>query len=147
MKILLIILTVFLITPALRAQEETALPTRILPEGQIITHQGVQYKAFTLEEYKKIGLIYADYILLLRANELTLRLNMEKNYELQVQGLKNLTTTLELDRDYWTARVKEEQEANKRRATFSGLERFGSWALVVIEAIALCTLGIAQAKK
>jgi hypothetical protein len=120
-----------------------------MPAGQVITYQNVQYKAFTLDEYKTLALIYADYLYFIKQNsslnrELTLRLDMEKNYELQVQGLKDLTKTLELDRDYWNTRVKEEQEANKRRETLSGLERFGAWALVAIEAVALGALGIAQ---
>lgn len=124
-------------------------PTRDMPTGQVITYQNVQYKAFTLDEYKTLALIYADYLYYIKQNvslnkELTLHLDMEKNYELQVQGLKDLTKTLELDRDYWNTRVKEEQEANKRRETLSGLERFGAWALVAVEAVALGALGIAQ---
>jgi hypothetical protein len=131
-----------------RAQEENP-PTRDMPTGTVLTVQNVQYKAFTLDEYKTLALIYADYLYFINQNvslhkELTLRLDMEKNYELQVQGFKDLTKTLELDRDYWNTRVKEEQEANKRREVMSGLERFGAWALVAVEAVALGALGIAQ---
>jgi len=151
MKSLLIFVLLFLMASPAHSEENVILP-HTLPLGQTITHKNIEYKAFTLEEYKQIGLIYADYLLLIRNNismqkELTLHLDIEKNYELQVEGLKGLNKTLELDRAYWTARVKEEQEANKRRETFSGLERFGAWALVVIEAVALCSLGISQAAK
>lgn len=137
----------FFFTSVVHAQE-----TLDMPAGTVLTVQNVQYKAFTLDEYKTIGLIYADYVYLFKQNislnkELQLRLDMEKNYELQVQGLKDLSKMLELDRDYWTVRVKEEQEANKRREIFSGLERFGSWALVVVEALALGVVGVYSATK
>lgn len=133
------------------AQEEDP-PTRDMPSGQVITYQNIQYKAFTLDEYKTLALIYADYLYYIKQNasmqrELQLHLDMEKNYELQVEGLKSLTKTLELDRDYWTTRTKEEQEANKRRETLSGLERFGAWALVVVESLALGVVGVYAATK
>jgi hypothetical protein len=141
----------FFAVATVTAQEEDP-PTRDMPTGQVITYQNVQYKAFTLDEYKTLALIYTDYLYFIKQNqslhkELQLRLDMEKNYELQVQGLKDLTKTLELDRDYWTVRVKEEQEANKRRETLSGLERFGAWALVVVESLALGVVGVYAATK
>jgi len=141
----------FFFAPVAHTQDEVPV-LRDMPTGQVITYQNVQYKAFTLDEYKTLALVYADYVYLFRQNislnkELQLRLDMEKNYELQVQGLKDLTKTLELDRDYWTTRVKEEQEANKRRETLSGLERFGAWALVALEAVALAAVGIAGITK
>lgn len=146
-----IFLLVFFSTAAAWAQEEDP-PTREMPSGQLITYQNIQYKAFTLDEYKQVAIIYSDYLYFIKQNqnlhkELQLRLDMEKNYELQVQGLKDLSRTLELDRDYWTTRVKEEQEANKRRETLSNLERFGAWALVVVEAIALGVVGVYAAAR
>lgn len=144
-------LLLFFVAAIALAQEEDP-PTQDLPTGQVITYQNVQYKAFTLDEYKQIASIYADYLYFIKQNqslhkELQLRLDMEKNYELQVQGLKDLSKTLELDRDYWTTRTKEEQEANKRRETLSGLERFGAWALVVVESLALGVVGVYAATK
>lgn len=143
-----ITLIIFFSVADVWAQQDNPV-TRDMPTGQSITYQNVQYKAFTLDEYKTLALIYADYLYFIKQNtslhkELTLRLDMENNYELQVQGLKDLAKTLELDRDYWNTRVREEQEANKRRETLSGLERFGAWALVAVEAIALGALGVAQ---
>lgn len=147
----IIFLFVFFGTATALAQEENP-PTRGMPAGQIITYQNVQYKAFTLDEYKQVAVIYSDYLYFIKQNqnlhkELQLRLDMEKNYELQVRGLKDLSRTLEMDRDYWTTRVKEEQEANKRRETLSNLERFGAWALVVVEAIALGVVGVYAAAR
>jgi hypothetical protein len=141
----------FFFASVVHAQDEAPV-IRDMPTGQVITYQNVQYKAFTLDEYKTLALVYADYVYLFKQNislnkELQLRLDMEKNYELQVQGLKDLSKTLELDRDYWTTRVKEEQEANKRRAIFSGIEKFGAWALVVVEALALGVVGVYSASK
>lgn len=141
----------FFFTTVLHAQEEAPV-LRDMPAGTILTIQNVQYKAFTLDEYKTLALIYTDYTFLIKQNaslskELTLRLDMEKNYALQVQGLKDLTKVLEADRDYWTLRVKEEQEANKRREVLSGLERFGAWALVVVESLALGVVGVYAATK
>lgn len=147
----LIAAIVFLFTSVVFAQEEAPV-LRDMPAGTILTIQNVQYKAFTLDEYKTLALIYTDYTFLIKQNaslskELTLRLDMEKNYALQVQGLKDLTKVLEADRDYWTLRVKEEQEANKRREVLSGLERFGAWALVVVEAVALGVVGVYSVSK
>jgi hypothetical protein len=141
----------FFFASVVHAQDEAPV-IRDMPTGQVITYQNVQYKAFTLDEYKTLALVYADYVYLFKQNislnkELQLRLDMEKNYELQVQGLKDLSKTLELDRDYWTTRVKEEQEANKRRAIFSGIEKFGAWALVVVESLALGVVGVYSASK
>lgn len=146
---LLVALTFFFGAASILAQEEDP-PLREMPSGQVITYQNVQYKAFTLDEYKTLAIIYTDYLYYIKQNkslgaELQLRLDMEKNYELQVQGLKDLTKTLEMDREYWTTRVKEEQEANKRRETLSSLERFGAWALVVVEALALGVVGVYSA--
>jgi hypothetical protein len=148
---LLIAAIFFFFASVVHAQDEAPV-MRDMPAGTILTVQNVQYKAFTLDEYKSLALVYADYLFLFKQNasmrqELQLHLDMEKNYELQVQGLKDLTAVLEKDRDYWTVRVKEEQEANKRRQIFSGLERFGSWALVVVEALALGVVGVYSATK
>ena len=140
---------IFLSGTPVHSQE--VYPLLQLPTGQVITYQGVQYKAFTLDEYKQIALIYSDYVYYLKdrstlQQSLTLQLDMAKNnYELQITELKGLVHTYELDRDYWTLRLKEEQEANKRREVLSGLERFGAWALVAVEAVALGALGVAQA--
>lgn len=124
-------------------------PLRDMPTGQVITNQGVQYKAFTLDEYRQLALIYSDYVYILKQNlslnaSLSLYLDIEKNYELQLVEVKNLNDLYKLDRDYWMARVKDEQEANKRRELLSDLERFGAWALVAVEAIALGALGVAR---
>lgn len=139
----------FFFTSVVHAQDEAPV-MRDMPAGTVLTVQNVQYKAFTLDEYKTLALVYADYVYLFKQNislnkELTLHLDIEKNYELQVQGLKDLTKVLEADREYWTVRVKEEQEANKRRAIFSGIEKFGAWALVVVEALALGVVGVYSA--
>jgi hypothetical protein len=127
--------------------DDTGLPLREMPAGQVINSQGTQYKMFTLAEYKQLAEMYVDYHALYVQNkslqkEVTLRLDVEKNYALQVENLKSIVKIYEADRLYWVARLNEEQAANKRRETLSGLERFGAWALVAVEAVALGTLGV-----
>lgn len=148
---LFVVITSLLLATEIRAQDDT--PAIIdLPIGEIIFQADVNYKAFTLEEYKIIALIYNDYIFFRNQTvslkqSLQLQLDIQTDYKLQLEGLERIIKIQDSDRKYWTTRLSEEQVANKRRELSSSFERFGLWALVVVEAIALGSLGIYAASQ
>ena len=156
-----LLISILLIVP-LKATSREASPTEpeieatpkytpySFPEGRLIEVDGVQYKAFTLEEYKDIGHILLSYELLWD----------------QVEILETQNISLEAEKAIWTKRYelwKEQCAVDKKRGDLylglyereqkmrltiersQKLATWVPWTIVVLEAIALAGFGIHQA--
>jgi len=131
-----LIVLFFLFVPlAVQAQ------TYEMPTGKDITLNGVEMRAFTLDEYKVMAHIYIDYKTLadwkLQADkELDLYRGMKALYEQKDGNCKDMLLTMTNDRDFWKARL-EETQADKSRV----LERIGFIGALVLETAALVVWG------
>jgi len=110
----------------------------VFPAGTTLTVQGVQYKAFTLEEYKTLALIYTDYETLFKKvpileERLQLHLDMEKVYTDQVSNCEHMMGEYKTNGEYWKARFDETTKLAKKEAFLDHLEKYGLWAVVIIE--------------
>jgi hypothetical protein len=110
----------------------------IFPAGTTLTVQGVQYKAFTLEEYKTLALIYTDYETLFKKvpileERLQLHLDMAKVYTDQVSNCEHMMGEYKTNGEHWKARFDETTKLAKKEAFLDHLEKYGLWAVVVVE--------------
>ncbi len=142
MKTALCVLVFLLFCSTAAAQEPTPMPT-----GSTCTVNGVQLKAYTLDEYKIVAGIYVDYVKFFRENvllneRLQLHLQMEENYKDQLTNAENLIAQYKADHEYWTARLKDVQEANKKVALSNNLEKIGLWVIVGVETVLLGAFAI-----
>lgn len=118
-----------------------------MPPGSTCSVNGVQFKAFSLDEYKIVAGIYVDYVKFLRENtilneRLQLHLDMEENYKDQLTNAENLIAQYKADHEYWTARLKDVQSAQSKAAFANGLEKIGLWALVAVETVVIGVFAI-----
>ena len=117
------------------------------PKGRQITHEGVQYIAFTLPEWKKYGLIVVDYY---RLWDYSLSL------ELDIRLLNKDIDTLKMRVGIWKAATEDQKQRAETLSLMHSEERklrlsnelkqrtFGwvPWVIVVVESVAIGALGI-----
>ncbi len=145
--------TLLCATPAATDDSPTRPDThRREPMGRSITQDGVEYKAYTLAEYKQLGHLILDYHLLW---------DYSLSLELDISSYERETVQWEFRMNTW----KEATEAQRARGDILskmfdeehelrlGLEKqhkaFGwvPWALVVVESIAIGVLGVYSGAK
>jgi len=133
------------------SQEEEPMPYSV-PQGRVIVNDGIEYKAFTLEEYKLLAHVIVEY---------RTYWSLRVSYKLEIKSLKD-----ELDlKDRRIENCKDGVEIQKNRADMlssmydsqitqqikqNKFQRFTqafSWSLVVVESLALGVLGISYALK
>lgn len=138
-KVIKTILFVLFMSIPFAARAQTV--TYEMPTGKDITLNGVEMRAFTLDEYKVMAHIYIDYKALtdwkLQADkELDLYKGMKALYEQKDGNCKDMLLTMTNDRDFWKSRL-EETQADKSRI----IERVGFIGALVLETAALVVWG------
>jgi hypothetical protein len=147
---LLILSMSLLASPLLTmADDELERPsTRIIePQGKTITQDGVEYRAFTVEEFRALKHLFTDYHLLW-------------DYSL---SLENDITSMEREIELWKSRMSAWEDETKRQIAYSQqlsslfdkehnlrlkLEKRNDalgwvpWALVVVESVAIGVFGV-----
>jgi len=147
MKLFILITTILICTPLASLADDTEGPTELrkMPTGKIIELEGVSYKAFTLDEWKQVGLLAADYVWLFNRHSLVdqqykLQLEMSDLYELRQQNCTARLKILETDRDFWKVRVKEEQKFRLKSHTASVIYQ----VVMGVELAAIIAMGLAM---
>jgi len=124
----------------------------IEPKGITIVHNGVEYRAYTLEEFKEVKHIFVDYHLLFKYS-----LSLESD----IESFKNEIKLWNLRVINWEDETKRQikyseqfsnlfDEEHKLRIRIEKSQRFSnwfSWALVAVEAVALSVVGVTYAVK
>lgn len=144
---LLIVSTLWTISLVADDRLERPNAHRVEPIGRTITHEGVEYKAYTLQEYKQLAHLILDYHLLW---------SYSLSLELEIESWKREKTDWKLRVETW----KEAAEVQKSRgdqlsklfdaehALRLKIEKshrtlgWIPWALVVVESVAIGVLGV-----
>jgi hypothetical protein len=113
-----------------------------IPEGKIIQHEGVEVIVFDKDEYHQLGLAYIELNRLLRKAVLTetkytLRLEIEKSYEMRVENCQGKIKLVEYDRDFWKLRVDDLKKERLSLQKSRKLTTIAHWALHGILSVAL----------
>jgi hypothetical protein len=147
MKITLFLLILFpwISTPVLA---EDIQIRRALPVVETQEINKVQYKCLNTDQWKDVLLLANDY-----QGLFNWRLQMEgvlkaqetlvEAYELKIGNYEAMLKIREADRKFLTDELKRIDEKNKRQAFEERLEKYGLWAIVLVETI---TIGILGAK-
>ena len=136
------------------ADDKPPRPTeyRTQPLGRVITHEGVDYKAFTLNEWKQWGHLKLDYSLLW---DYSLSLELEiasferdiRSWQLRIDVWK---TTAENERsrgDMLSSMFDEEHKLRLKIQRQQQMLGWVPWAIVVVESIAIGVLGVYSGAK
>jgi hypothetical protein len=141
MKVFFVLLFLLVAAPTLAQAPIT------FPAGTTLTVQGVQYKAFTLDEYKTLALIYTDYTTLfaklpLLEQRLQLKLEIEDNYKAQLSNCEHMLGEYKTNGDYWKARFDDAAKLQKKDEFVNKLEKYGLWAIVLVETAYIVVLSV-----
>lgn len=132
------------------SQEEDSFYRWMPPEGRTIVKDGIEYKAFTLDEYKLLAHVLVDYDTLWKLR-LNLKLEikaLKDELNLERQRIDNCKEGIENQRLRADMLSKMYDSQYKLQLKRSKLQRFAqafSWSLVVVESLALGVLGISYA--
>jgi len=142
MKTGMLVFLMFLFTTPVLAQAPI-----VFPAGITLTVQGIQYKAFTLEEYKTLALIYVDYETLfaklpLLEQRLQLKLEIEDNYKAQLSNCEHMLGEYKTNGEYWKARFDDAAKLQKKEEFVNKLEKYGLWAVVLVETAYIVVLSV-----
>lgn len=142
-NLLFLILILGISTPILA--EDTQI-RRTLPTVETQEINKVQYKCLNTDQWKDILLLANDYQGLfnwrlqiegvLRAQEA-----MVGAYELKISNYEAMLKIREADRNFLTDEIKRIDEKNKRQTFEDRLEKYGLWAVVLVETITIGVLG------
>lgn len=113
----------------------------IIPDGIDYKVNGVEGIFFTKDEYKVIGLIYADYNRMFDKKNLLdtkyeLRLDIEEKYELGIENCKSLVTVVQRDVDFWKSRSSELGETINSMNKTHKLEKVLYWVVIGLLSVA-----------
>ena len=118
-----------------------------LPQGRTLEAEGVEYKCFTLDEYKVVAHLVVDYnwlwehtLKLERANAL-----LTAKAEIQAERVslwQSQVDTLERERDYLSKLFDEEHGLRLKIENRDRALGWIPWALVVAESIAIGAIGL-----
>jgi len=136
-------------TTPLAADDKPERPSahRFEPIGQTIVHEGVEYKAYTLEEYKRLAHLILDYHLLWTYS-LSLELEIEswkrekKDWQLRVETWKESAEVQKARGDQLSETFDAEHALRLRIEKQQRTLGWVPWALVVVESIAIGILGV-----
>lgn len=117
------------------------------PAGRVITHEGVKYKAFTLDEWKEHAHIIVDYRLLWDYS-LSLELDIKsfeadiKVWEMRVALWKETAESQKERGDILSSMFDAEHELRLKIERQHRATNWIPWALVVVESIAFGVVSV-----
>ena len=120
---------------------------RFEPIGRTIIHEGVEYKAYTLEEYKRLGHLILDYHLLW-TYALSLESEIESwkrekvDWKIRVETWKEAAEVQRARGDQLSEVFDAEHALRLRTEKQQRALGWVPWALVVVESIAIGILGV-----
>lgn len=123
----------------------------VLPVVPTTTNpQGEEMKCLTPKQWKIIVLIANEYNglrdwRLKTEGTLKTYTQMVQEYELLLKNQKQIIKFQEQDREYLKLRLDQELKASKNANFSNSLEKYGLWAIVVIETLTIGILGARMA--
>jgi len=129
------------------ADDNRPAERRQLPPGRTLESEGIEYKCFTLDEYKSVAHLVVDYNWLW---DHTLTLEQERallaaKAEVQAQRVELWQTqveSLEREREYLSKLFDSEHGLRLRLEARDRAVGWIPWAIVVLESVAIGAIGL-----
>ena len=144
---LIVLLT--LTAPSTRLSADDNPPERQYdpPQGRIIEHEGVEYRAFTLDEWKLHGHILVDYAWFWREWPRWQEKRLSYEADLRIAGERLVTCKADLDvqvrnGEFLQSMYDAEHKLRLNIETTKSVREWVLWATVIVESLAIAALGV-----
>ncbi len=129
------------------AEDNRPATQRQLPQGQTLNVEGVEYKCFTLDEYKDVAHLVVDYrwfwdhtLTLERENALLV--SMSEVQTQRVEIWKEQVESLEGEREFLSDLFDAEHGLRLKLEAKDRALGWIPWAIVVLESVAIGAIGL-----
>ena len=142
----IILSLIFVLSLAQTALAEDILVRRTLPVVQTREIDKVQYKCLDTPQWQDVLVLANDYQGLFNwrlkmEGVLAAQTTLIAAYELKINNYEAILKIKDADRNFLTKQIESAEEKGKRQEFEDRLEKYGLWAVVLVETIVIGVLG------
>jgi len=142
----IILSLIFVLSLAQTALAEDILVRRTLPVVQTREIDKIQYKCLDTQQWQDVLVLANDYQGLFNwrlkmEGVLAAQTTLIAAYELKINNYEAILKIKDADRNFLTKQIESAEEKGKRKEFEDRLEKYGLWAVVLVETIVIGVLG------